>query len=311
VPAPTDGATIVLRRRHFALAGSMLGIVALGVAVLAYVALRRSASAPTTPDATTPSAAFLAAASTPPGAPQDQPRDQTLPPGAASSTTTEPPAISPTAPAPPTRPPPAATHATLPTTTGTTGGYSGPPQLASSNMAGPTNRGREVTGLTRADAPVVPAAFSPGVRSAGTAKAFLPLAFDAKALVSEGSRQRERDTTVHFADGKVIVVAEDKPNDVLHAVPYDLIASISYSTGRDPLWNSPQGPAAVARAGGGGAMGIFHGARHWVTLRTRDAADLFVVLRFSSDVQVGRAIKALEERTSHTVEVVVERKDAR
>ena len=41
------------------------------------------------------------------------------------------------------------------------------------------------------------------------------------------------------------------------------------------------------------------------------AADLFVVLRFSSDVQVGRAITALEERTSHTVELVVERKDAK
>jgi hypothetical protein len=178
-------------------------------------------------------------------------------------------------------------------------------------MAGLTNRGQALTVAARADALVTPAAFSPGDLSGGTGKTFLPLAFDAKALVSEGSRQRERDTTVHFADGKVIVVAEDKPNDVMHAVPYDAIVSISYSTGRDPLWNSPQGPAAVARGGGGGAMGIFHGARHWVTLRTKDAADLFVVLRFPNDVQVGRAITALEERTRHTVELVVERKDAR
>jgi hypothetical protein len=140
---------------------------------------------------------------------------------------------------------------------------------------------------------------------------YLPLAFDAKALVSEGNKQRERDSTVHLADGKVIVVAEDNPNDVVHAEPYDAILSISYSTGRDPLWNSPEGPAAVARAGGGGALGIFRGARHWVTLRTKDAADLFVVLRFSNDTQVARAIAALEERTSHTVELVVERKDAR
>ena len=154
----------------------------------------------------------------------------------------------------------------------------------------------------------MPAA-SPAARSGGTGRTFLPLAFDAKALVTEGNRQRERDTTVHFADGKVIVVAEDDPKDVVHDIPYDAILSISYSTGRDPLWNSPKGPAAVARAGGG--LGFLRGIRHWVTLRTRDAADLFVVLRFSNDVQVGRAIRALEERTSHRVELVVEHRDAK
>jgi len=147
-------------------------------------------------------------------------------------------------------------------------------------------------------------------RSAGTGKTFLPLAFDAKALVGEGSSQRERDATVHFADGKVTVIAEDNPNDVVHAVPYDAILSISYSTGRDPLWNSPDGPAAVAR-GGGGALGIFRGDRHWITLRTGDATPLFVVLRFSSDAQVARAIAALQERTSHPVQHVLERKNAR
>jgi hypothetical protein len=140
-------------------------------------------------------------------------------------------------------------------------------------------------------------------------RTFLPLAFEAKAFVSEGNKQRERDATVHFADGKVIVVAEDNPKDVVHAIPYDAILSISYSTGRDPLWNSPEGPAAVARAGAG--LGFFRGLRHWVTLRTRDAMDLFVVLRFSNDVQVARAIQALEERTSHTVELVVEHRDAK
>ena len=38
---------------------------------------------------------------------------------------------------------------------------------------------------------------------------------------------------------------------------------------------------------------------------------LALFLRFSNDVQVRRAIKALEERTSHRVELVVERRDAR
>jgi hypothetical protein len=192
---------------------------------------------------------------------------------------------------------------------GTAGGQSAPRPSAPDSVAKPTNYGRTGADETLANAPETTSAPTPAVRSGGTGKTFLPLAFDAKALITEGTRQRERDATVHLADGKVIVIAEDHPNDVVHSVPYDTILSISYSTGRDPLWNSPEGPAAVARAGGG--MGFLRGLRHWVTLRTKDAADLFVVLRFSNDVQVGRAIKALEERTSHRVELVVERRDAK
>ncbi len=176
-------------------------------------------------------------------------------------------------------------------------------------MAGATSNRRAVTGTSVADGPETPSVPSPAGRSGATGKTFLPLAFDAKALVTEGNKPRERDATVHFADGKVIVVAEDNPKDVVHDIPYDAILSISYSTGRDPLWNSPEGPVAVARAGGG--LRFLRGLRHWVTLRTRNAADLFVVLRFSNDVQVSRAIKALEERTSHTVELVVERRDGK
>lgn len=138
----------------------------------------------------------------------------------------------------------------------------------------------------------------------------MPLAFDAKALVGEGNKQRERAAKVHLADGSVTVTAEDAPNDVVHAVPYDGIVSISYSRGRDPLWNSPRGPIPVAR-GGGGALGIFRGVRHWITLRTKDAKDLFVVLRFTNEVQAKRAIAALEVRTRHTAELVVEHKDAK
>jgi len=176
-------------------------------------------------------------------------------------------------------------------------------------MAGATSNRRAVTGTSVADGPETPSVPSPAGRSGALGKTFLPLAFDAKALVTDGNKPRERDATVHFADGKVIVVAEDNPKDVVHDIPYDAILSISYSTGRDPLWNSPEGPVAVARAGGG--LRFLRGLRHWVTLRTRNAADLFVVLRFSNDVQVSRAIKALEERTSHTVELVVERRDGK
>jgi predicted Ser/Thr protein kinase len=343
-PAPIEGATIALRRGHFAMAGAMLGIGALGVAVLAYVALRRSTSPPIAVSATTSSPAAPAAPST--VAPSSAPRDRISPAGASSTrgdldpagsaATTGAPgparsraatAASLSAPspaaagapgltqslatAPPTRAVPVMTHAAARVITSTAVGQRVAPASSPVSTAGPTSGGRADTGATVADARATALAPSSASRSGGTGKTFLPLAFDAKALVGEGSRQHELDAMVHFSDGRVTVVSEDNPNDVVHAVPYDSILSISYSTGRDPLWNSPEGPAAVARGGGGGALGIFRGVRHWITLRTGAGTPLFVVLRFSSDAQVARAIAALQERTSHPVQHVLERKDAR
>ncbi len=103
---------------------------------------------------------------------------------------------------------------------------------------------------------------------------------------AQGPKQRERDAQILLADGKVTVTAGNK--DILHSVPYSGVMSVSYSRGRDPLWNSPQGPAPVARMGGG-AFGFIRGERHWIALRTRDA---FVVLRLP-DAQVSQLLGAL------------------
>ena len=67
----TEGATIVLQRNHFAVAGVLLGVVAIGVAALAYVALRQPApSAPQTADTaqTAPDTSAASSAATPPSA---------------------------------------------------------------------------------------------------------------------------------------------------------------------------------------------------------------------------------------------------
>jgi hypothetical protein len=130
------------------------------------------------------------------------------------------------------------------------------------------------------------------------------MAFDAKALVGEGQKQREQDAQILFADGKVTVTAGNK--DILHSVPYSGVVSVSYSRGRDPLWNSPEGPAPVAKMGGG-AFGFIRGERHWIALRTRNN---FVVLRLQ-DVQIKQVLGALEERTGRVPERVVGRKDAK
>ncbi len=132
-----------------------------------------------------------------------------------------------------------------------------------------------------------------------------PFVFQAKVLLNDGEKQRERDCQVVLADGKVVVQAAN--NRVLEEVPYERVVSISYSKGRDPLWTAPSGPAPVARTGGG-LLGAFKSVRHWVSLRTANADSQFVVLRLGNDSDQRRAVVALEERTGRTGEFVTERK---
>lgn len=125
-----------------------------------------------------------------------------------------------------------------------------------------------------------------------------PVFFDAKMLV--GGRQR--DARLVLADGKITVTPTGNTRP-LHSVPYGGVISISYSRSRDPMWNSPKGPARLARSGGGSVLEKLDGLfieRHWVSLRT-DGQEKFVILRIG-DEQVRRVLAALEERTSHKPE---------
>ena len=145
-------------------------------------------------------------------------------------------------------------------------------------------------------------------KSAGGARAFLPFAFSAKALVEGGDRLRERDVRVFLADGRVTVAGEALPNEVVHEKAYEAIRAIDYSKSHHPLWRSPEGPAQAARAG---KVGVFPRTRHWITLRTDDTTNPLIVLRVESEAEVKRAIAALEERTHHTAATLVEPQDVR
>lgn len=116
---------------------------------------------------------------------------------------------------------------------------------------------------------------------------------------------------MHLSDGRITVSAADDPDNAVHSMPYDRIDSISYSRGRDPMWSSPDGPAPVARLSAGALGGIFRGTRHWVTLRTNETGDPFIVLRFLNEAQLKRVLFALEERTGHSPKLIAPRKDAR
>jgi protein kinase-like protein len=134
-----------------------------------------------------------------------------------------------------------------------------------------------------------------------------PLAFDASTLVPDGDRQRERDSRVVLADGKINVRAIDD-RKLLHTTPYDAVVSISYSRGRNPFWNGPAGPTQVARASRG-PLGIFRGARHWLSLRLKGGR--FVVLRVETEPQAWTAIANLEARTKRKALFVEEPRDDR
>jgi len=135
----------------------------------------------------------------------------------------------------------------------------------------------------------------------------LPLAFDAATLVPDGDRHRERESLVVLADGKINVRALDD-RKLLHTTPYDAVVSISYSRGRNPFWNGPSGPTQVARTGRS-PLGIFRGARHWLSLRLKGGN--FLVLRVDSEPQAWAAIANLEEKTRRKALFVEEPRDDR
>jgi serine/threonine protein kinase len=153
-----------------------------------------------------------------------------------------------------------------------------------------------------------PAARAPSVKETAV-NALPPVVFNGKALVTDGDRQRERDCRIVLANGRMSVQASDD-REILRAVPLDAVISISYARARHPLWNSPGGPAEVTRVGRG-ALGIFSGARQWVSVRVKNSRPQFVVLRFDDEAVARRAIAALEDRTGHRSEFVKEREEDR
>jgi hypothetical protein len=71
------------------------------------------------------------------------------------------------------------------------------------------------------------------------------------------------------------------------------------------MWNSPKGPAVLARPGGTlRKLGVSM-ERHWISLQT-STEPRFVILRVD-DGQVMRLLTALEERTGRAPQVVGQR----
>jgi len=139
-------------------------------------------------------------------------------------------------------------------------------------------------------------------RPAATTVPEASLVFETRALV--GTRKpKEQSAQLVLGEGKITVIPTSDPSTTLCAIPYGRVISINISKSRDPLWNSPQGPAPVARAGGTLSKFGIASTREWISLRT-STDEQFVAMRFD-EVIIKRVLLALEERTGHRAEVVV------
>src|SRR5262245_48258323 len=266
--APT-GTTLVIKRNQFAVVGGLFLALVLGVVVLAIIALRRPATVIVAPAKT--AATNAAASTTPSSAPATSPADPAPATGAGTAPTT-------TSPTPP------------------------PLEIAPAPLVLPP-----APAAPRAPSRPAPAATAEPVAPAGPARAGLvttPFRFDARAVVADGDKRRERDATVVVADGTVTVTEKEKNGKALYTVPIDSVVGMTYSNSRQPLWNSPSGPAEAMKVEAG-AFGFLKGGRNWFGLQTKES---LLVLRVD-DEWVGRVTAGLQERTGLSLQRLVEPKD--
>jgi serine/threonine-protein kinase len=132
-----------------------------------------------------------------------------------------------------------------------------------------------------------------------------PFQFEAKAVVADGEKRRERDAVVLLADGAVTVKEKDRGDKAIYVVPLDAVVGLTFSSSKQPLWSSPDGPAEAMRVEGGAFGFLKGGVRNWFGLRTRDS---LLVVRVE-DSAVAPVTAGLQEHTGLTVERLAEPKD--
>jgi hypothetical protein len=298
-PAPasvTSGGAVVLEKKQFAIAGGLLGLLFVAVVALAVLVLWRP---PTTTTIVQPAASPAPAPTAP--------------------VTAAVPAASPDAPPPsPTTPP--ATSIPAPAPAPATKPEAAAPAVAGAASA-PAGSGRGAIEVAEAPIKTAPSTVAPPPAMATTAAAgrrgsppptaatptrtvpVMPLyQFDGKVVVADGDKRRERDAIFKLADGVLTVI--QKPNTTLYSVPLNTVTTLTYSNSRQPLWNSPNGPAEAMRVEGG-AFGFMRGGGHWFGIRTPESLLVFRV----EDTAVSRVLTALQERIGLNVQRLVEPKD--
>jgi len=299
-PAERTGTTVVLGTTHLAALAALIVVVGVGVAILAFAALRRNAATSSDPAATQQAAT----ASTPSGA---QPADTTAPSPVTPSTTTPgasaPPPVTPPPAAPPT-PNPAAKPATSTTTSTTTppGSVAATAGAGATTAGGPPGTKPAGRGTTPPTTPPDPAAgratndpkpAAPETPSTAAVPAATAVATfgEVRVLVSEGERAREREGVLQLGAGQVSIAPNAGAAPIV-SVPTSSLSAVFYSRSKQPKWKDASGKDVESKIDLG-PMGFLRGDRNWIVFLTSGQP---LILRIE-DSAMRTVLPAIEERT--------------
>ncbi len=251
-PAERTGTTVVLGKTHLAALAALIVVVGVGVAILAFAALRRNSQPPTTDPAATQQ---VATAETP---------ATVEPPSATGAAPATPAAGTPPAPTPPPIPtPPKPAAATAPPgatspTGATPAGATSPAGVAAT--AGATPPGAKPTGRgTATPTPLDPAAAGratieskPAAPEPSAAPAPAPAAPPAmfnevRVLVNDGERSREREGVLQLSAGQISIAPSGGAAPIV-SVPTSALNAVFYSRSKQPRWNDANGKAVESKS---------------------------------------------------------------
>jgi serine/threonine-protein kinase len=287
-PAERTGTTVVLGKTHLAALATLIVVVGVGVAILAFAALRRNAANTAAETASTQPPISAPAATTP------EPAPVPAPPAAASTT--------PGGSALPAPPPSPATPAVKPSSpVGSTPPASGVATVGALPGGAKTaaGRGTTVPPTTAVDPNAGRGAVdpkpAPAVETPAAATAPLATFNQVRVLVSEGEKSREREGILQLGGGQVSVVPASGATPIV-SLPTSALSGVFYSRSKQPRWKDASGKEVESKIDLG-RMGFLRGERNWIVLLT--AGDP-IILRIE-DTALRTVLPAIEERTGHKI----------
>jgi serine/threonine-protein kinase len=287
--------TVVLGRTHLIALAAILLLVAAGIGVLGFAALRSRSGSPTTLPAATE-----AAATPSPGAESSAPSDAVPPPPVAPTPPSESVSSAGATPGTTKTAPPASVGQANSTEKGVATAGAGPAGLKPAgrgtstgvNPGGSPVAGRGAAPAAAAETPEVAAPVSPAPAPDAPAATFNQV----RLLVAEGDRAREREGTLHLSNAHVSVVPQAGGAPMM-SLANGAVTGIFYSRSKQPRWRDASGQQIESKLDLG-RMGFLRGDRNWVILLTSGDP---VILRIE-DSALRTVLPALQERTGHKVQ---------
>jgi hypothetical protein len=273
----TTGTTVVLGRMHLAAIAALVVVLAAGVAVLGFAALRRSSLGSQLPMlGTLPQASDSSDVAADGSAPPPQ---QEAP---SSETPTTPPAVQ------------SAANRDVAATAGAGAAIpaGGASTSADSRTAPPPSSAvrSEPHAADSAAAKIAPATPPPATAA--------PVVFDdVRVLVTdEGNKGRERDAVLQFGDARISVLERaDGPS--IASIPYKTVLGAFYSRSKQPKWKDADGKEVESKVDLG-RLGFLRGERNWLILLTKSEP---VIIRIE-DSDLKTVLPAFTEQTGIAIQ---------